>query len=249
VSTRLEPPKVTVPAGKGITPVQVLCGVQWAASSSGDRRVQILNNVLEVDGMPASLGPTEGSNRSRIALASAPIATADGDYFESEVWQNASGSLDIEADPKTWFAIVAIAFAAFRGALVRLTADEPVADSTDVAIPWNDPVYETDAFWEPGSPTRPTVAAGASKVRLKGNSDWTFGGSGYRHVWVHKNGALFFSAAKKSDFGDSGAQSIGTAVVDVTPGDYFELIARQTSASTKNIAADDLTWFALKVVE
>jgi hypothetical protein len=37
---------------------------------------------------------------------------ADGDYFECQVWQNSSGSLDVEADPKTWFAIVAIEFAA-----------------------------------------------------------------------------------------------------------------------------------------
>ena len=42
---------------------------------------------------------------------------------------------------------------------------------------------------------------------------------------------------------------IGSAVVDVTPGDYFELIARQTSGATKNVAADELTWFAIEVVE
>jgi len=29
---------------------------------------------------------------------------------------------------------------------VRLTADEPVADSTDVAIPWDATVYDADAF-------------------------------------------------------------------------------------------------------
>lgn len=44
-------------------------------------------------------------------------------------------------------------------------------------------------------------------------------------------------------------QGIGSAVVDVTPRDHFELIARQTSASTKNVAADELTWFAIEVVE
>jgi hypothetical protein len=38
-------------------------------------------------------------------------------------------------------------------------------------------------------------------------------------------------------------------VVAVTPGDYFELVARQTSGSTKNVAADELTWFAMEVVE
>jgi hypothetical protein len=38
-------------------------------------------------------------------------------------------------------------------------------------------------------------------------------------------------------------------VVDVAPSDHFELIARQTSASTKNVTADELTWFAIEVVE
>jgi hypothetical protein len=39
-------------------------------------------------------------------------------------------------------------------------------------------------------------------------------------------------------------EAIGSAVIDITPGDRFELIARQTSASTKNIAAHELTWDA-----
>jgi hypothetical protein len=86
-------------------------------------------------------------------------------------------------------------------------------------------VYDTDAFWSAGNPTRHTVPAGVAKVRLKGNLNWTFGGSGHRHIWVHKNGALFFGTAKESDEGDAGVEGIGSAVVDVTPGDYFELIA------------------------
>jgi hypothetical protein len=45
--------------------------------------------------------------------------------------------------------------------------------------------------------------------------------------------SLFFGTARESD-----------AVIDITPGDRFELIARQTSASTKNIAAHELTWDA-----
>ena len=44
-------------------------------------------------------------------------------------------------------------------------------------------------------------------------------------------------------------QSIGTAVVNVTPGDYFELIARQTSGATKDVAANEFTWFAIEVVQ
>jgi hypothetical protein len=83
----------------------------------------------------------------------------------------------------------------------------------------------------------------------EGPVNWTFGGAGYRHVWMHKNGGLFFGTTEEGDEGDAGVQGIGSAVVDVTPGDYFELVARQTSASTKNVAADELTWFAIEVVE
>jgi hypothetical protein len=47
--------------------------------------------------------------------------------------------------------------------------------------------------------------------------------------------------------GDAGVQSIGGDVVNVMPGDYFELIARQTSGATKDVTADELTWFAIEV--
>jgi len=66
---------------------------------------------------------------------------------------------------------------------------------------------------------------------------------------MHQNGAPFFGMGRESDEGDAGVQSIGSAVIDVSPGDYFELLARQTSGSTKNVAADELTWFAIEVVE
>lgn len=82
--------------------------------------------------------------------------------------------------------------------------------------------------------------------RPKGPVNWTFGGGGYRHVWVHGNGSLFFGAARESDEGDAGVQSIGSAVVEVTPSDYFELIARQTPpVQPRTHSADELAWFAI----
>jgi hypothetical protein len=42
-------------------------------------------------------------------------------------------------------------------------------------------------------------------------------------------------------------QGIGSAVVDVTSGDHFELSARHTSASTKNVPDNELSWFAIEV--
>jgi len=48
-----------------------------------------------------------------------------------------------------------------------------------------------------------------------------------------------------TDEGNSGVQSIGSVVVDVIPGHYFRIIARQTSGATKNVAAGKLTSFAM----
>jgi hypothetical protein len=66
---------------------------------------------------------------------------------------------------------------------------------------------------------------------------------------VQKKTRLFFDTASESDEGDAGVQGIASAVVEVTPGDHFELIARQASSSTKNVAADERTWFAVEVVD
>jgi hypothetical protein len=55
------------------------------------------------------------------------------------------------------------------------------------------------------------------------------------------------TAARRPDSNDgeshAGVQSIGSAVLDSTLGDHFELMAHQT------LAANELTWFASKLVE
>ena len=245
-----QPTRLTVPSGKGIARVQVLCGVQWAPSSSGDHWVQMIKNGVEVDGMPGYLGPVDTNSRSRIALTSAPIAVSDGDYFECQVWQNGSGSLDIEADPKTWFAIVAIEFAAFRGAMVKLATDEPIADSTDMVIPWGATEFDTEGFWDAGNPTRLTVPSGVSRVRLLGNIRWQSSATGERQVLVTKNGAAFQGQpmARHGAAGLAG-QNLTSPALAVSPGDVFELSVWHSAGASLNVEADSQTWFAIEVVE
>ena len=69
--------------------------------------------------------------------------------------------------------------------------------------------------------------------------------------WRRRPGGQWLSSLQVAFDGEpeAGVQSIGTGVVNVTTGDYFELIARQTSGSTKNVAADELTCFGIEVVE
>jgi hypothetical protein len=75
-------------------------------------------------------------------------------------------------------------------------------------------------------------------------------------LWPEMNGAFVApsggnggppTAARRPDSNDgeshAGVQSIGSAVLDSTLGDHPELIAHQT------LAANELTWFASKLVE
>jgi hypothetical protein len=66
---------------------------------------------------------------------------------------------------------------------------------------------------------------------------------------MHKNGGLFFGTASESDEGDAGVQTNRQRRGRCHPGDDFELVARQTSGATKDVVADELTWFAIEVVE
>jgi hypothetical protein len=162
---------------------------------------------------------------------------------------DASGSLDVEADPQTWFAIVAIEFTAFRGALVKLTTNEPVADSTDVAMPWDAIVYDTNTFWSAGNPTRLTVPSGISKVRLKGNINWTFGGSGHRHTWVPKTAAFSSVPPRKATRVTAACRASAPAWSRSRQATISSSSPARPPARPRNVAADELTWFAIEVVE
>ena len=54
----------------------------------------------------------------------------------------------------------------FEGALVKLTANEAIASGTTVTtVPWDAEVFDTDAFWSSGSPTRLTCAEAVAKIK------------------------------------------------------------------------------------
>ena len=55
-------------------------------------------------------------------------------------------------------------------------------------------------------------------------------------------GGLFFGMGRESDQGDAGVQGIGSAVVDVRPATTSSSSPARPPHSTKNVAADELTY-------
>jgi hypothetical protein len=143
----------------------------------------------------------------------------------------------------------------FKGALLQRSTDLTNV-SFPVLIPFESTVYDTNVFWDAGNPSRITIPAGVTKVRLQGSvslkASATTGGV---FISFEKNGAG--SAVGSGVFtvrqGTSGYTNndfaANTAVVPVSAGDYFELRVNSTSSSWDDIQAGNRTWFAVEVVE
>ncbi len=141
----------------------------------------------------------------------------------------------------------------FRGALVRLTADESIANNTTTAIPWDATVEDVGGFWSGATPSRPTVPSGVARVRLTANIDWDSNTSGKRIAWIDKNGSPYAGRplAEQQAVSSSGSntrQNIGAGPLAVAPGDYFELKVFQNSGAGRLVRSGNDSWLTIEAV-
>ncbi len=143
---------------------------------------------------------------------------------------------------------------AFRGALVRRTSAQSIPNGAMTAVNWDAEEYDTDGIHDNATNnSRLTVPSGVSKIRLLGNSDWAVSTVGERVIFMWKNGSAYDIAgyARHASPGYQNA-NIASPVLNVAAGDYFELIAYQTSGAALNFsvsAAQDRAWFAMEIIE
>ena len=147
---------------------------------------------------------------------------------------------------------------AFRGALVRNSVLQEIADAVAEIVDWSTVVYDTDAFWSSGAVTRLTipVGSGITKVRLSTIVRWLSNiQTGPVRVQILKKGVTFDGGgyeqheAKITTGGFEPTNDISTAVVDVVEGDWFEVeIFYDTAESTRNVNSVT-TWFSIEVIE
>ena len=139
------------------------------------------------------------------------------------------------------------------GALVKLTANQTIANSSNVVLSWGSESYDTDDYHDNSTnKSRLTVPSGVSKVIVSGQARWDSNTSGTREILVWKNGS---SAYEGRPFQHMGAQtyltmqSFVSPVLAVSPGDYFEMVAWQDSGGSRNIESNVATWFSIQAVE
>lgn len=250
------PTRLTVPPG--VNKVRLTFGTQLANTIASEFAILSIrkNGTFDWDGLATQR--TEVTTTNVQMNCSTPVVeVVAGDYFEAFIQIEAETTVDVDAS-RTTFAMeiiepVGIApETQFDGALMQLTAgNQSITQDTDTPINWTSPVFDTKGFWSSGAPSRLTIPAGISEIRLAGNLNWA-SDVDLKQLIMWKNGALFAGAARL--FGESNIASAwsmnGTgAVIQVVEGDYFELIARIGGAGAVDINASIDTWFSLEVVK
>ena len=140
----------------------------------------------------------------------------------------------------------------FRGAVVKLLANQAIATSTYHDVTWAATNIDTENVWAPANPKRLTVPTGVTRVRLKAQVALVSDPGSDRRIEFKKNGGSSLVpsvriAQENISAGDISLQLV-SPVLAVVAGDYFELEVWQFSGSSQNIDKDD-TWAELEIVE
>lgn len=134
----------------------------------------------------------------------------------------------------------------FSGALVGTDTGQAISSDTLTAVTLGTAAYDVGGWFSAGTPTRLTVPAGVTRVRLTGGLRLT--ASSDTFAAIYKNGAAA-PGLPQSDTDSLGTESVSfrSAVVSVTAGDYFELYCQSASATT--IEASGATWLGIEAIE
>lgn len=143
-----------------------------------------------------------------------------------------------------------------RGALVKLTTNQSITTNTNTSVIWSSAEYDDASIWSSGGlATRLTVPTGVQRIRLLGSARWALQSGGVRDLFFRKNGSsTTFAGGGMHRMGSavstSVAQSLTSAVLAVTGGDFFQMFMLQDSGSTVVLegTASAHNWFAMELL-
>lgn len=142
---------------------------------------------------------------------------------------------------------LAVAGHQFRGARARMSSDDNTLNiTTNTALSFDVADFDTDSFWSAGSPTRLTIGAGKgiTHVQLTGQAfiTNTTADTWFSMFIKHFNSAnteLHTIGAVSLEKGaTSTMMAVSTGPLDVSDGDYFQIMVREESDNSVTIEGD-----------
>jgi len=174
-----------------------------------------------------------------------PAEFPPADKWPGSVVASPDGGLWV-SDGTSW---VRVGPPVFQGAMTKRTVDLTRDFRPFASIPWNGVVYDTGGFWSVGQPTRLTVPAGVSRVKVSAGLLLNGGvATEYFSTLIQKNGAYVEGLGLSIATMPAGLTRVGLAgaTVDVVPGDYFEVWGANQTTATLTLKV--LSWLAMEAV-
>lgn len=149
----------------------------------------------------------------------------------------------------------------FWGALLTNNVGEPnqsIPNATPTVMTFNLPVYDLRPngegdFYTSSASNKFVVPAGVSVVQVTACARWAANSSGYRYMYVSKNGVNRVVGSGGSTVwpGDTSFEPrtlITTAPFEVVEGDEIQVIVEQNSGAALDILSDDESMFSISVL-
>jgi hypothetical protein len=139
--------------------------------------------------------------------------------------------------------------------LIFLNANQSIPNSVATDISLTTAARANASIWTASAPTRLIVPPGVTQVRLSGKITFANNASGSRYLSFPKNGSTSFAGYPEFvQLPGSNTWDFHTvsAILDVTPGDYFTMNAYQNSTGALAVIGDAVgvnTWASLEVVQ
>ncbi|MEE8606718.1 MAG: hypothetical protein V3S55_03860 [Nitrospiraceae bacterium] len=252
----VNPTRLTVPAG--VTKVRLMASV-WVLLHTANQYISISLRKNGSTSLGMGSSRTEVGTNPQMFVSSLVVEVVEGDYFEILCDTEADTSITI-ASSQTAFGIEAIETVApsttRRGALVHDTAAQSIPTGVATIIDFDSEEYDTDGIHDNATNnTRLTVPPGVTQVKLHGNVHMTaMNNNKLLQLSFDKNGSGSYAGRaimRISTFGSDDLVNLTSTVLDVVPGDYFELscfhndtVARSTTGAT-GIG----TWFSMEIIQ
>jgi len=229
---------------KALNPSTTLGDIEYrSATANTNTRLPIgtTGQVLSVVGGVPAWATSDDANAIQNAIVDAKgdLISATAADTPARLAVGANGTVltadSAEATGIKWAAPAAAA--SFKGVSLYDTGNtQTISNATDTAVTFNAEVFDTDGFHSTSTNTsRVTIPAGlGGKYLVTCGSNWATNATGRRQTFVLLNGANDV-IAKAGTIPGSSAGVVGlygSAVVNLTAGDYIELMVQQSSGGS-----------------
>lgn len=214
-----------------------------SAAAAGTSKTAAATSATAAAASAVASAASAATAATSVTSAGVQAAAAAASAVTAANAASAAGASETAAAASAVSAAASAAAAALRSAAsVGLTTASvhTIADATETAVSWDLEDFDDQSFWDAGAPTRLTVPAGVTRVRLTAGIRWTANGTGERRLKIrgnpagtHEANSIWASDDRPSD--DTGDATVTTPIITVAAGDYFEAIVRQDSGGNLDL--------------